>query len=111
MRNRARHAGFKSVKEDRNYGEANVKFLTMTPEEFDLPGVDKKVRQRFNRMLRNDKIRRKGCIMSRCNAKAGQQEFKRKQSVYCRRHYRKAKEKLAGAQERALRIMVILKKE
>ena len=42
--------------------------------------------------------------------KMNQQEFKRQQSIYCRRHFRKAKQKLSEAQERALRTVVILEK-
>ena len=50
-------------------------------------------------MYTDDTVRRKKCVVGRCSAKAGQQEFQRTPSVYCRRHFRKAKHKLAEAQE------------
>ena len=109
--NRARHVGFRDIQEALSYGKDLAKYLTMKPDRFDLPGVDKEVRAEFNRTLKDKSIRRKKCIISRCVSKAGQQEFARKQSVYCRRHYRKAKRKLEEMQERALRAMVVLKKE
>ncbi len=108
---RARFAGFKSAEEDADYGTELEKYLTMTPENFNLQGVNKEVRQKFKEMLRDDDIRRKKCIIARCSSKAGQQEFKRVQSIYCRRHFRKAKGKLKAAQERALRVLIVLKKE
>lgn len=111
LRNRARFAGFREIIEDKEYGEESVKFLTMKPEEYDLPTVDEEARLKHKEMMKDDSVRRKSCIVARCKAKAGQQEFARVPSVYCRRHYRKAKTKLTEAQERALRIMVILKKE
>lgn len=111
LRSRARFAGFRTVTEDKGYGEENIKYLAMKPEEFDLPGVDDGARTAFRVMAKDTSVRRKKCIVPRCKAKAGQQEFARIPSVYCRRHYRKAKTKLVEAQERALRIMVILKKE
>jgi len=110
IRGRASFAGFSSATEDENYGGESEKFLTMDPDDFDLPGISKKTRKAFWKMHADDSIRRKKCIVGRCNAKAGQVEFKRQPSIYCRRHYRKAKQKLLEAQERALRIMVILKK-
>jgi hypothetical protein len=111
IRNRARFAGFNNVIEDKEYGEENIRYIDMRPEEFDLPTVDESVREKYEEIRKDDSIRRKPCIVRRCKAKAGQQEFARIPSVYCRRHYRKAKTKLAEAQERALCTMVILKKE
>jgi len=111
LKNRARFAGFQEAAEDKEYGESNIKYLDMVPEEYNLPGVNEKARKQFRSMISDSSIRRKKCIVPRCQAKAGQQEFRRMQSIYCRRHYRKAKAKLTEAQERALRIMVILKKE
>lgn len=111
LRNRAHFAGFKGAEEDKGYGEDNIKYLDMKPEEFDLSGVDEEAREKHKAIVENDGIRRKPCIVKRCKAKAGQQEFARVPSVYCRRHYRKAKTKLIEAQERALRTVVILKKE
>ncbi len=108
---RARHAGFRDIQEDLLYGKENEKYIEMHPENFDLPGVNEQARIDFNIMLKDSKIRRKKCIMTRCTSKAGQQEYKRQQSVYCRRHYRKAKQKLQEMQECALRSMVVLKKE
>lgn len=108
---RAWHAGFRSIEEDKCYGGENEKYLQMEPDSFDLPGVDNEARDGFRSMLVDPTVRRKKCIVPRCVSKAGQQEFKREQSVYCRRHYRKAKIRLQEMQEKALRIMVILKKE
>jgi hypothetical protein len=82
----------------------------MEPDMFDLPGVTEETRKEFWKMIADDSVRRKTCIIPRCNAKAGQVEFRRQRSVYCRRHYRKAKDKLAEAQEKALRIMVVCTK-
>lgn len=110
IKSRAYFAGFEKAEEDEEYGTESTKYLTMTPEDFDLPGVDEKVRAEFWEMHRDDAVRRKKCIVGRCTAKAGQQEFKRQPSVYCRRHFRKAKQKLTEAQERALRTLVVLKK-
>lgn len=108
LRNRGLFAGFTKVEEDQGYGEEVEKYLTMIPEEFNLPGVTSEVRRKFQRAKRIG--RRTKCIIARCSSKAGQQEFKRAPSIYCRRHYRKAKTKLAQMQERALRIAVILTK-
>ena len=83
LRSRAYFAGFSKVKEDSNYGKESTKFLTMTPEDFDLPGIDEEARKEFWEMHGDDAVRRKKCIIGRCMAKAGQQEFKRQPSVYC----------------------------
>lgn len=109
--NRARYAGFRAIEEDTSYGEQHTKYLDMIPEDFNLAGIDAKAREEFQKMLVDTAIRRKKCIISECTAKAGQQELRRVQSVYCRRHYRKAKIKLEEMQQKALRLVVILKKE
>lgn len=110
IRSRAFFAGFKELQEDKEYGEEGRKYLAMKPEDFNLPGVDQEARDKFWEVHKDDAVRRKKCIVGRCKAKAGQQEFSRTPSVYCRRHFRKAKQKLAEAQERALRTMVVLTK-
>jgi hypothetical protein len=109
--NRARFAGFRTVEEDTSYGEQFAKYLNMTPEDFDLPGVNQHEREEFQKRLTDSSIRRKRCVAPGCDAKAGQQELRRVQSIYCRRHYRKAKAKLEEFQQKALRLVVILKKE
>jgi len=111
IRNRARFAGFRAVDEDNAYGQQFTKYLNMIPEDFDLPGVDQHEREEFQKRLADTSIRRKRCVVPGCDAKAGQQELRRVQSVYCRRHYRKAKAKLEELQQKALRLVVILKKE
>ena len=110
LSNRLRYAKFRDVILDNAYGQDCVRYLSMEPDAFDLPGVNAEVRAEFWKMIADDNIRRKKCIMDKCEAKSGQKEFKRERSVYCRRHYRKAKLKLAEAQEKALRIMVIATK-
>lgn len=110
LKSRAYFAGFEEAEEDKKYGVESTMYLTMIPEQLDLPGVSDKAREKFWRMYNDDTIRRKKCIIRRCTAKAGQQEFKRQPSIYCRRHFRKAKQKLTEAQERALRTLVVLKK-
>lgn len=111
LSNRARYAGFRTIVEDGTYGIQHAKYLNMMPENFDLPGVNEEARENFQKMLADTSIRRKKCIVPDCPAKAGQQEFRRVQSVYCRRHYRKAKDKLEEMQQKALRLVVVLKKE
>ena len=111
IRSRGYYAGFRTVGEDTSYGEQFTKYISMTPEEINLPGVDEEARKKFAEMLNDTSIRRKKCIVPSCEAKAGQQELRRVQSVYCRRHYRKAKSKLEEFQQKALRLVVTLKKE
>ena len=110
LRSRASYAGFRKVVEDTTYGVEYEKYLTMEADSFDLPGVTPETREEHKKMLEDPKVRRKKCIVPRCDSKAGQKELQRAPSVYCRRHYRKAKAKLAEAQERALRLVVVLEK-
>jgi len=108
IRSRAYHAGFRGVTEDTAQGDDVIKYLDMQPEQFNLPGVTEEVRAK---RLTDKEDRRKMCTVPGCPAKSGQQEFQRTPSVYCRRHFRKAKAKLIEMQERALRLTVVLKKE
>jgi hypothetical protein len=108
---RAIYAGFKSISKDEFDDKDIEKCLNMKPDQFDLPGVNEEARKNFQLALMDSAVRRKKCIVPRCISKAGQQEHKREQSVYCRRHYRKAKAKLIETQEKILRTTIILKKE
>jgi len=109
--NRAVHTGFKIISKDEFDSKDIEKCLDMRPDQFDLPGVDNEARKHFQASLVDSAVRRKKCIVPRCVSKAGQQEYKREQSIYCRRHYRKAKAKLIETQEKILRTTIILKKE
>jgi len=111
IRNRACYVGFKTAEEDKMCGAHFAEYLNMIPEQFNLPGVNEETREMFNKILNDKNIRRKKCIVPGCLAKAGQQELMRIQSVYCRRHYRKAKVKLEECQQKALRLVIVLKKE